>query len=94
MLCEGVPKDGVSSMLQAQSFYQRPTFERLILWFVIARIGHDLRECYQLPKDLTPTLLAVIRELDATEGKYSLRYAPPLERRSVAESDWLPPRFV
>jgi hypothetical protein len=43
-------------------------------------------------KDLPPKLLTLIRKLDAIEGKYLLRYAPPLE--PVGESDWLPPRFV
>ena len=42
-------------------------------------------------KDLPPKLLTLIRKLDAIEGKYLLRYAPPLE---PGESDWLPPRFV
>jgi hypothetical protein len=37
-------------------------------------------------------LLTLIRKLDAIEGKYLLRYAPPLE--PVDESDWLPARFV
>jgi hypothetical protein len=58
------------------------------------RIGHGLRERYQLPKELPRKLLALVRELDALEGNYLLRYAPPLERRSVGESDWLPPRLV
>jgi hypothetical protein len=61
---------------------------------LIARIGQDLRARYQVPKELPPKLLALLVKLDAIEGNCSLRYAPPLERRSVGESDWLPPRFV
>ena len=57
-----------------------------------SQIGRDLREHYAVLKDLPPKLLTLIRKLDAIEGKYLLRYAPPLER--VGESDWLPPRFV
>jgi hypothetical protein len=79
-------------MLQAQSFYQRQ--ERLIWLFVMARIGQDLRERYQFPKELPPILLSFISKLDALEGNCLLRYAPPLERRSVAENDWLPPKLV
>ena len=45
-----------------------------------------------ISKTCPPKLLTLIRKLDAIEGKYLLRYAPPLER--VGESDWLPPRFV
>jgi len=58
------------------------------------QIGRDLRERYHVLKDLPPKLLTLIRKLDAIEGKYLLRHAPPLERGSVGESDWLPPRFV
>jgi hypothetical protein len=82
-------------MPQAQSFYEGHSFvQGLTWWFVIARIGQDLRARYQVPKELPPKLLALLVKLDAIEGNCSLRYAPPLERRSVGESDWLPPRFV
>jgi hypothetical protein len=56
--------------------------------------GQGLRARYQIPKELPPKLLALLVKLDAAEGNYLFRYAPPLERRSVDESDWLPPRFV
>jgi hypothetical protein len=79
-------------MLQTQSLYQRQ--ERLIWLFVIARIGQGLRERYRFPKELPPVLLSLIRKLDAVDGNYLLRYAPSLESRSVADNDWLPPRFV
>ena len=79
-------------MQLAQSFYERQ--ERLIWLFVMRRIGQGLRERYQFPKELPPILLSLIRKLDVLEGNYLLRYAPPLERRSVAENDWLPPRLV
>jgi hypothetical protein len=90
-LREGAQRSG-TSMLQAQSFHQRQ--ERLIWVFVMARIGQGLRERYQFPKDLPPVLLALIGRLDAREDDYLLRYAPPLDRRSLAENDWLPERFV
>jgi len=60
----------------------------------MARIGQGLRGHYQVPRELPPKLLALLVKLDAIEGSYLFRYAPPLERRSVDESDWLPPRFV
>ena len=60
----------------------------------MARIGQGLRAHYQVPKELPPKLLALLVKLDANEGNCLLRYAPPLERRSVGESDWLPPSFV
>jgi hypothetical protein len=82
-------------MSQAHSFYEGNSFyERLTWWFVMARIGQDLRGHYKVPKELPPKLLALLVKLDATEGNYLLRYTPPLEHRNVGESDWLPPRFV
>jgi len=76
-------------VLQTQSFYQRQ--ERLIWWFVLARIGQGLRARYPAPEELPPKLLALLVSLDAAEENYLLRYAPPLECRSVAEK---PPSFV
>jgi hypothetical protein len=82
-------------MSQAHSFYEGHSFLKgLIWWFVMARIGQGLRARYQIPKELPPKLLALLVKLDAAEGNYLFRYAPPLERRSIDESDWLPPRFV
>ena len=69
-------------------------FQPVAWWWTRRQIGRVLRERYNVLKDLPPKLLTLIGKLDAIEGKYLLRYAPPLERRSVGESDWLPPRFV
>jgi len=59
---EGAPDDGVPSMPEAQSFYERH-FE-LIWWFVMARIGQDLRERYQVPEELPPKLVVLVGKLD------------------------------
>ena len=57
-------------MSQVQSFYEADSFfERLTLRLVRERIGHRLRERYQIPKELTPKLLALIKKLDAIENK-------------------------
>jgi hypothetical protein len=70
-------------------------FQPVAWWWTRRQIGRDLRQRYHVLKDLPPKLLTLIgQKLDAIEGKYLLRYAPPLQRRSVDESDWLPPRFV
>jgi hypothetical protein len=80
-------------MSQVHSFYEGdPFLKGLVWWFVMARIGQGLRERYEVPKETPPKLLALLVKLDATEGTYLLRRAPPC--RSVDESDWLPPRFV
>jgi hypothetical protein len=81
-------------MRHAQSFYERPFYKALTWWFVTARIGQGLRARYQAPKELPPKLLVLLVQLDAIEGNFLRRYVPPLERRGVEESDWLPPRFV
>ena len=67
-------------------------FQPVAWWWTRRQIGRDLRQRYHVLKNLPPKLLTLIRKLDAIEGKYLLRYAPPLE--PVGESDWLPPRFV
>jgi hypothetical protein len=66
-------------------------------------IGQALRKRYALPTELPPKLLALARKLadvegkhrlrtpasrlDAIEGNYLLRYAAPVEPRSVGPSD-------
>src|SRR5262249_48073017 len=55
-----------------QSFYEADSFyERLTLRLVRERIGHCLRERYQISKELPPKLLALIRKLEAIESKSS-----------------------
>src|SRR5690348_17856094 len=92
---------------EGHSFYESHSFyEGLTWWFVRERIGLGLRQRYQLPTDLPPKLLALIKKLDAIESKsprtrtligtldaiegdYLKRYAPPVESRSVGPSnDW------
>jgi hypothetical protein len=92
-----VPSDGVPNMAQEFTYYGEPTW-----WFTREEIGRGLRERYQVPKELPPKLLALvrklaavegnqprtlIRKLHAVEGNYLLRYAPPVEPRSVGPSD-------
>ena len=83
-----------ASVAQAQPFYERPFHKGLVWCFVMARIGQSLRARYQVPKEMPPKLVALLVKLDAAEENYFFHYSPPLERRNVAESDWLPPRFV
>jgi hypothetical protein len=73
---------------------QSAQFQPVAWWWTRNQIGRELRELHEVPKELPPKLLALVRKLDAIEGNYLLRYAPPLERRSVGEGDWLPPRLV
>jgi hypothetical protein len=42
--------------------------EELTWWFTREEIGRGLRERYQVPKELPPKLLALVRKLAAVEG--------------------------
>ena len=91
-------------MSQALSFYERHAFyEELTWWAVRERIGQGLREFYEVPSELPPKLLALVRKLaaaegkhpspinilDALEGNYLLRYVTPVEpRTSTSDEDW------
>ena len=55
------------------SHYEAPTWS-----FIREQIGQDLREHYQVPKELPPKLLAPILELVVVEGNYLL---PPENAR-------------
>jgi hypothetical protein len=58
-------KDGVSNMPQAPSFYEGRSFvQGLIWWFVMGRIGQNLRERYQVTEELPSKLLMLVRKLD------------------------------
>jgi hypothetical protein len=50
-------------MAQGYTYY-----DELSRWFIKDEIGLGLRERYQVPKDLPPKLLALVRKLAAVEG--------------------------
>ena len=61
---------GVPGMSQAQTFYEANPFYGGLMWsFVTELIGQDLRERYQVPQELPPKMVALVRKLDATENK-------------------------
>jgi hypothetical protein len=63
-----VPRDRVPDMPQAQSFYEGHSFvQGLIWWFVMGRIGQGLRERYEVPTELSPKLLTLVRKLDDSD---------------------------
>jgi hypothetical protein len=66
-----VPKSFVRNMPQAQTFYGGRSFvQGLIWWFVMGRIGQDLREQYEVPKELPPKLLKLVRRLDDSDALF------------------------
>ena len=88
-----MPKGWGADMAEGRAYYEYDFHKRLTRWFISEHIGWGLRKRYRVPKNLPPELLALVRKLIAIEGNW-LRYAPPLERRNVGASDWLPPKLV
>ena len=82
-----VPKDRVPSMSQAQSFSERHA--ALTWWFVIARIGQDLRERYEVPKDLPQQLQTLVMKMDARSDREQMA-----EARTVAGVKAFPDWFA
>jgi hypothetical protein len=48
--------------------------EELAWWFTRQQIGWALRKRYQVPKELPPELLALVKELDADENNARADY--------------------
>ena len=59
VMCEAVPRDRVPEMPK-----QNVQFEPDAWWWTRHKVGQDLRERYEAPKDLPPKLLALVRKLD------------------------------
>jgi hypothetical protein len=55
-------------MAQEFTYYEQPTW-----WFTREEIGQGLRERYQVPNELPPKLLALVRKLAAAESDQSPR---------------------
>jgi hypothetical protein len=86
---------------------QSAQFEPDAWWWTRNQIGRDLKERYEVRKELPSKLLALVSKLDAAEdnqslsprsrgligkldaieGNYLSRYAPPAEPRSLGPSD-------
>jgi hypothetical protein len=54
-----MPRDGVPDMAT-----QSAQFEPVAWWWTRNRIGQDLKELYEVPKELPPGLLTLVRKLD------------------------------
>jgi hypothetical protein len=63
-----VPNWG-ARMSQAQTFYERHSYDEWPWSLVREWIGHCLRGRYQVPKELPPNLLALVRKFEAIERK-------------------------
>jgi hypothetical protein len=76
--------------------------ESVIAWWLSVKgVGESLRERYQVPEELPPKILQVVKRLDAVEGNQSFRdsgtrpdYEQWLEARTVAGVKAFPDWFV
>jgi hypothetical protein len=55
-------------MAEALTYYDYDYYKSFIWWFTREEIGQRLRELYQVPKELPPNLLALLRKLAAVES--------------------------
>lgn len=51
-------------MAEARGFYDGEYYRGLTRWFIRDEIGQRLRKRYEVPKDLPPELLTLVRKLD------------------------------
>jgi hypothetical protein len=54
-------------MAQAHTYYDYDYHKRLTWWFTREQIGWGLRKRYQVPKELPPKLLSLVRKLDDSD---------------------------
>lgn len=62
------PKDGVSSMWQAHSFYEGYSFYEGPTWWVVREwVSQGLKEHYEVSKELPPELLTLVKKIDDSD---------------------------
>ncbi len=71
-------------MAKARTYY-----EGLTWWFTGLEIGQDLRERYEVPKELPPKLLALVGKLEAVEGNQSPRSRTLIGKLDAIEGIYL-----
>ena len=79
-----VPTDGVSDMAQEFTYYEQPTW-----WFTKEEIGRGLRERYQVPNEVPPKLLALVRKLAAAESNQLPRSRRLISKLDAIEGNYL-----
>ena len=62
-------------------------FEPVAWWWTQKEIGRDLRERYEVPKELPSNLLALLVKVGAMEGNQLLSYsARPSDREQIIDA--------
>ena len=57
--------------MEALTYYDYDYYKGFIWWFSREELGQRLRELYQVPKELPPQLLALVRKLEAVGNQLS-----------------------
>ena len=73
---------------QAQTFYEGHSFFEGPTWSFVMGIGQAMRERYEVPEQVPPKLLALLRKLDAIESK-SLRAHTLIGKLDAIEGNYL-----
>ena len=85
-------KDGVPDMAEARTYYEYESSKDLTWCFTTEVIRRGLRELYQVPKELPPKLLALLRKLDVIESNQlsqSSRSRTLIEKLDAIEGNYL-----
>ena len=75
-------------MAEARTYYDYEFSKGLTWGFIREEIGRGIRELYEVPKELPPKVLALIRKLDAVESNQS-RSRTLLEKLDAIEGKCL-----
>ena len=67
---EGRPRDGMPDMAEARTYYEYEYSNGLTWWFIREEIGRGLRERFQVPEELPPKLLTLVRRLDDSDSLF------------------------
>jgi hypothetical protein len=77
-------------MAEARTYYDYEFSKGLTWWVIREGIGQDLRKLYEVPKELPPKVLALVRKLAAVESNQS-RSRTLLEKLDAIEGKCLSP---
>ena len=85
--CVRGANDGAPDMAQAQTYYEG--LDQGLTWsFIREEIARGLREQYQVPRELPPKFLALVRKLAAVEDNQS-RSSTVISKLDVIEGRYL-----
>ena|SRR5437016_8762456 len=76
-------------MAEVRAYYDYELSKGLAWWSTREEIGRGLRELYEVPTELPPKLLALVRKLAAVEGNQSPRSRRLISKLDAIEGNYL-----